>query len=279
MKRALIWIVAFILTLLIAHYQKVTGPTWPVKDKFSIANKQYEIVYIRSHYSTSDAKIKLILPDTTIHGKLFYHLYLLDKPYKSVDLIRSGDTLIATLPKLPPAGKYEYYIELYNQQGKTVYTRKDKPVIIRFKGYVPLYLLIPHILFMFLAIFLGVTAGLLALFDDLSYHKVQWWTLVSLLIGGFILGPLVQKYAFGQLWTGVPFGWDLTDNKTLIMLIGWIAAIWANRHESRRWWTVGAALLQVVVYLIPHSLHGSTLNPETGEVIQGFIVSVINLFT
>ena len=40
--------------------------------------------------------------------------------------------------------------------------------------------------------------------------------LLLLAVGGFILGPLVQNYAFGELWTGVPFGWDLTDNKTLI---------------------------------------------------------------
>jgi len=33
----------------------------------------------------------------------------------------------------------------------------------------------------------------------------------------------VQHYAFGQLWTGVPFGWDLTDNKTLLAALAWVS--------------------------------------------------------
>ena len=47
-----------------------------------------------------------------------------------------------------------------------------------------------------------------------------------------ILGPIVQYYAFGDLWTGIPFGWDLTDNKTLIALIFWILAV-VNEQKER----------------------------------------------
>ena len=27
-------------------------------------------------------------------------------------------------------------------------------------------------------------------------------------VGGFILGPIVQKNAFDAYWTGIPFGWE-----------------------------------------------------------------------
>ncbi len=278
MKRVLIWIFAFILTLVVAYYQRVTGPTYPVTDDFTIGGQKVEIVYVRSHSTSSPAEVKFIVKDPEVWGKVYQRLYPTGKPFEGTLLERHGDTLVAVINQLPPAGKMEYYIELYDKDGNVVYSRSDNPVIIRYKGDVPAYFLIPHIFFMFFAIFLGVAAGLLALFDDLSYRKVQWATLISLLIGGFIFGPIVQKYAFGQLWTGIPFGWDLTDNKTLIMLVGWLIAIWFNRNESKRWWTVFAAVLQTVVYLIPHSLFGSTLNPETGEVTQGLIMSLFNLF-
>jgi hypothetical protein len=76
-----------------------------------------------------------------------------------------------------------------------------------------------------------------------------------------ILGPLVQKYAFGALWTGFPFGYDLTDNKTLIAFLGWIAAWIAGRKgKPARGWVLGASILLLVVYLIPHSLFGSELD-------------------
>jgi len=38
------------------------------------------------------------------------------------------------------------------------------------------------------------------------------------------LGPLVQLNAFGDLWTGWPFGGDWTDNKTLFAFIFWVIA-------------------------------------------------------
>ncbi len=60
-----------------------------------------------------------------------------------------------------------------------------------------------------------------------------YWTLFLFIAGGMILGPLVQYFAFGELWTGIPFGWDLTDNKTLIALIFWILAVVMNRKKDR----------------------------------------------
>jgi cbb3-type cytochrome oxidase subunit 1 len=76
-------------------------------------------------------------------------------------------------------------------------------------------------------------------------------------IGGFILGPLVQKLSFGVFWTGFPLGLDLTDNKTLIAFIGWLAALIAGwRGKPARGWVLGASILMLVVYFIPHSLLG-----------------------
>jgi hypothetical protein len=71
----------------------------------------------------------------------------------------------------------------------------------------------------------------------------------------------MQKFAFGAFWTGFPFGADLTDNKTMVALIGWIIALIAGRKsKSPRSWYLGAAILLLVVFLIPHSLLGSELD-------------------
>jgi hypothetical protein len=76
-----------------------------------------------------------------------------------------------------------------------------------------------------------------------------------------IFGPVTQLYAFGALWTGIPYGYDLTDNKTLIALIGWILAavmVWKNSNSKR--WMVFASVLMLLVYMIPHSVLGSELD-------------------
>ncbi|PJA54942.1 MAG: hypothetical protein CO167_00990 [Candidatus Marinimicrobia bacterium CG_4_9_14_3_um_filter_48_9] len=71
----------------------------------------------------------------------------------------------------------------------------------------------------------------------------------------------MQKYAFDAYWTGVPFGWDLTDNKTLIAFLGWLFAWWKNRGEHRsRLAIIFAALLMFAIFMIPHSVLGSELD-------------------
>ena len=76
-----------------------------------------------------------------------------------------------------------------------------------------------------------------------------------------IFGPIMQKYAFGEFWTGVPFGIDLTDNKTLIAVIGWIIALIAIKKSSNpKGWIIFASVLMFIIYLIPHSVLGSELD-------------------
>ncbi len=117
-------------------------------------------------------------------------------------------------------------------------------------------------------------AGLAAAFKMESFRKFAIITLVLLLVGGFVLGPIIQFYAFGQAWTGFPLGFDLTDNKTLIALLIWLAAVIANRKHSRPKIVIAAAIVTIVVFSIPHSTKGSELNYETGKVVSGVIMRV-----
>jgi hypothetical protein len=124
-------------------------------------------------------------------------------------------------------------------------------------------------------------SALLAMVKVPSFRKYGIWTLILLSAGGMILGPVVQKFAFGELWTGVPFGWDLTDNKTLIAFLFWLLAVIMNLKKERPQYTILAAVILLLVYSIPHSLFGSELDYETGEVIQGvfliFIMKIIKI--
>jgi hypothetical protein len=68
----------------------------------------------------------------------------------------------------------------------------------------------------------------------------------------------MQWYAFGAWWTGVPFGWDLTDNKTLMAAVAWLAAAFQMRGgRQARTAIILAAVTTLVVFAIPHSAWGS----------------------
>ncbi|MEN6312054.1 MAG: hypothetical protein ABFD80_11010, partial [Acidobacteriota bacterium] len=61
-------------------------------------------------------------------------------------------------------------------------------------------------------------------------------------------------------WSGFPFGTDLTDNKTAISFLFWIAALAAGRKgKPARAAVLAASVMTLAVFLVPHSLFGSEL--------------------
>ena len=274
MKLVLYWILAIIVTFSAFIYQRKTGPTYDKKVKLTLDGELYNFELVRSHGGETDCKIELALPDNSISGMLEYKKYPTNEDWTKLNMTRQEDNLVGYLPNLPPAGKYEYKITL-EKNGETFPLNHNEPVLIRFKGDVPATILIPHIFFMFFAMFLGNLAGIMAVFKHRQYRFFTNITVVALFIGGMILGPWVQWYAFGEAWAGVPFAWDLTDNKTLVAFIFWLVAFFTNRKKERFVYVYLAAIVMLIVYSIPHSMYGSQLDPETGEIIQGFITPLL----
>lgn len=259
MKKAGIWFLAFLITAFAAFYQRVTGPTHPLRGKTILNESEISYKLARSHESGKNYEIKIFVPDEKIEGYVIYKRYKSSDPWKKLTLVRQNNILFASLPHQPPAGKLAYNVYLASLKDEISLSGKNH-VIIRFKGAVPSALLIPHVIIMFLAILFSTRAGIEALNPSGNPRKLAIFTTILLITGGLILGPIVQKFAFGAFWTGFPFGFDLTDNKTFIALIGWIAALIAGRSgKPARKWVLGASILLLAVYMIPHSLFGSEL--------------------
>lgn len=278
MKKFLLWALAFVITVGAAIYQRHTGPTYPKELTVDLNSRTYELKLVRSLALDEKSEVKLNISDTTVKARLYFKLLNSKEDYQSADFKYRAEPkkecFFAEVPQQPAAGKLQYYLEIDDSNGSHTFF-KDSPVVIRFKGGVPTFILLPHILFMFIAMLFSTLAGLMAVIKFPQYKKYGILTLILFAIGGMILGPIVQNYAFGDLWTGIPFGWDLTDNKTLIALIFWILAVVMNRKQERPIYTALAALVLLLVFSIPHSLFGSQLDYSTGQVTQGII---LNLF-
>jgi hypothetical protein len=276
MKKFILWFLAFLITISAAVYQRMTGPTYPKRINVTVNNTVHELKLLRSLSLGEKSEIRLDLNDSNIRARLFFKQYKSDSVYHSEEFIYRADAkhggFFAGVPQQPVAGKLQYYIEITDLNGTQSYL-KENPVIIRFKGDVPAFVLIPHILLMFIAMLFSTLAGLMAVIKYPLYKKYALWTLILFIAGGLVLGPVVQYFAFGNFWTGVPFGWDLTDNKTLIALIFWILAVVMNKKREKPIYTVLAALVLLLVFSIPHSLFGSELNVSTGQVTQGIILN------
>lgn len=256
----LLWILATVITLVIVVYQRMSGPTNPVRGHTSVDGTEIRFRLLRSADATGDARVMLSVPDLSVSGEMRWKRYKSHDEWMTKPLERSGDKLVAAVPVQPPAGKVMYQITLRGASGSTV-TLTREPVIIRFKGPVPSTVLIPHIFLMFFSMLIGTRAGLEALYNGSRVRRQAVVTAAMLLVGGLILGPVVQKYAFGAFWTGWPFGHDLTDNKTAVAMLFWLIAIWRDvKNGKGRTWYMVAAIMQLAVYSIPHSVLGSEID-------------------
>ena len=201
-KISTFWFLALIITLSAAYYQRITGPTYPKSYKIQSGNEIVKFKLLRSSDTGKDLDIKIPTGKKT-SGFLFFRRYNTADKWAVVEMKNRHDTLIASMPWQPAAGKLQYTVRLRLNE------------------------------------------------------KSNWQTVSPVIV------------AFGELWTGVPFGWDLTDNKILIGFIGWLVAIAANRKKERMGWFIFAAILTLIVYSIPHSLFGSELDYSSGIIKQG----------
>jgi hypothetical protein len=259
-KSSILWLIASLITVGSAVYQRVTGPTYPVDGTVNFAGQEITYEFLRSHSNNAPLRVQIIVRDERIAGRVFWKRYPTNDIWRVVPMTNTNGLLSVELPPQPPAGKIEYRVELVSGEHSLVLPENES-VILRFKDDVPLWALVPHVLFIFLAMLLSMRTGLEYYSTNRAYKSLIYLTLAFLILGGFIFGPIVQRYAFGEFWTGLPFGFDLTDNKTLIALIGWLVALMMlKRSPHPHKWIVLAAVIMLVVFLIPHSLLGSELD-------------------
>jgi hypothetical protein len=269
-KKIIFWILSVVITLFTAYYQRTTGPTYPKSFKVFIDSTEFNYSLPRSQNGYTDCAVKINLPDPMISGKIIYRRYPTSDPWDTLNFNREAETLIAWLPKQKAAGKLEYRVELFHDVQK-MEIENNETIIIRFKDNVPAFVLIPHILFIFAAMLLSTLAAFFALGNIPSYRFYTGLTLILFLLGGMIFGPIVQKFAFNEYWTGFPYGKDLTDNKALIAFIAWIIAWLGNRKKERKYLVIIAALVVLVISYIPHSARGSELDYNSGTINTGMI--------
>jgi hypothetical protein len=255
----MLWVLTIILTLATSVYQRRTGPTKPVRGSVEVADETIRYHLIRTHETGTDAAVRIKVEKPEITGIYKYRRYKSHDEWTEAPMIRDGEYLVAHIPDQPPAGKVMYDIFLEHSGVRT--QLNSDHVIIRFKGHVPAVYLVPHIIFMLFAMIFSMRTGFEAIFRRHNTYLFAWLTVIFLFIGGLVFGPIVQKFAFGDYWTGWPFGTDLTDNKTAVAMIFWLIALYkVYKNRQERVWVIIASVLLLLVYMIPHSMMGSEID-------------------
>lgn len=274
----LLWLLSAALAIATFFHQNRTGPTYPLRGTVQTEQGPATFTFLRSEEIGTGLQIMLREPvPPGLSGTVKWRRYKSPDAWTQTPMTqatfrftRRGETeqvrgLGVVLPSLAErAGKYEYFVLLDGGGGPRSVTG-EKPVFARYKAPVPRWVLVPHILVIFLSLSLALRTGLQALAGR-PLNLLLWATIASLLLGAFVLGPIVQWYAFGVWWSGVPFGFDWTDNKVLVELAAWlVAAALMGQPRRARIAVLGATLVTLAIYLIPHSIFGSEYDYTQGK--------------
>ena len=258
MKRSvLFWILAVVVTLISLVYQRLTGPSYPVSGKVQLNGRTIAFRLDRSHPGPTGAPVEVRTESESITGIVSWKRYKTDDPWAELPMTYSNGVLKAELPHQPVAGKLMYQVELRDGEQHASLTG-SQPIILRFRGETPIWIIVPHVFAMFCAFLFSARAGLEFFSKEPKFKSFMYATLGFLALGGFVLGPLMQYYSFNLWWTGWPLGTDLTDNKTAIAFLCWVvAAVAYSRVKNPKRWALAASAIMIAVYLIPHSVLGS----------------------
>ncbi len=254
------WTIAIVITILSALWQRWSGPTYPLRGSADLGGEAIAYRLERTNSVTGRMPVMVKTVDSSITGTVEWRRFPTGDPWETLPMTRGVGRLETAIPPepvplMPMAGKLEYRVVLSKGDAKAAFPAK--PAVARFKGDVPPWVLIPHVAAMFFGMLFSTRAAMAALFGG-DTRLWGYWTVALLVVGGFVLGPIVQKLAFGEYWTGIPWGYDLTDNKTLIAGVAWIlAAIQLRGGRQARVAVVIATVVTMVVFAIPHSVWGS----------------------
>ena len=208
-----------------------------------------------------------------------------DGEYQSVKMSKKpGEENIftASIPVHPKGVKAWYFLEAVSlrEEGEVRVTLPEessdqvKPIRLKYEGEVPAYIIIPHVLSIFGAIFFAT----LTLFSAIDLRKGRAilrksvklcaLTFLLLFLGFFPLGWAMNYFAFGVLWEAFPFGSDVTDNKSQIMFLFWLLTLLTvkgtlrGKGESKNLVTdrgysnlvIVSFIATMLILAIPHSL-------------------------
>jgi hypothetical protein len=215
--------------------------------------------------------------------KLFYKIE--KGEFQSVDMTPQegeSDVFVASIPHHKKGTKVWYYIETQKQIDDTKLTvslpdRKSTnfdPILLKFEGVVPPFIIFSHVFSNFAAFFFSVLAVWKAI--DLKKGRTtlkksvvfSLLTFVFLFLGFFVIGCALNYFAFGVLWEAFPFGSDVTDSKSQILLLFWLGTLFLvkgtifgknpskNLVSEKTYSTmvIISFAVTVIMFLIPHSI-------------------------
>ncbi len=209
-------------------------------------------------------------------ARLFLYYVAGTQPREVVEMkLLEPGRYFTSIPSQERGTLVEYYIEA--RAGSDLVVRvpaqdRSPGFSFYYKGTANRGVLLSHVILMFVSLAILLLAGYLALRAirnrKLVLHipRLAFLGAVVFFVSSFPLGMIVAYQTYGKPWTGFPVGTDITDNKSLAIVLYWAAATFLYRGSvfkkdpttdllSMRtlpFVYLAGVILTIVLFLIPH---------------------------
>jgi hypothetical protein len=221
---------------------------------------------------TADVEVS---PDVT-DVRLFLYYSRDAEPHEVVQMkVLDAGAYFAAIPAQSRGTLIEYYVEARAGADLVVRVPGEKTgpgFSFYYKGTPNRILLIFHIVLMFVSIAIFLSSGYLAVKAirdrkiTMRIPRLAFLGSVVFFVSSFPLGMIVAHQTYGKPWTGFPLGTDLTDNKSLAIVLYWAAAAFLYRGSVFRrdpstdvlsmralpYVYIAGVIITAVLFLIPH---------------------------
>ena len=224
--------------------------------------------------ATVEAEVDVSEDITDTRLFVYYTAGTHPKEVIEMNLLETG-RYFTSIPLQKRGTLVEYYIEA--RAGTDLVVRVPRPdkspgFSFYYKGEANRGVLLAHVILMFVSMAILLLAGYLALraIKDrklvLHIPRLAFLGAAVFFVSSFPLGMIVAYQTYGTPWTGFPVGTDLTDNKSLAIVLYWAAATFLYRGSVFRkdpttdllsmrtlpYVYLAGVLLTIALFLIPH---------------------------
>ena len=176
----------------------------------------------------------------------------------SMDYCPAGELWAVTLPPLERGWSYRY--AFLSSGSEQLRIPSSGELRARYEGDAPGILIVLHVLptlvaALFLLVAFHASLGELLGVRGAGSHRPWVWLAVLLFaVGAIVVGAVVAGIALGIPWGGWPFGRDVTDTKSELIVLYWAAllAITVRTPRASAIGTVVGVVGTLVLYLLPH---------------------------
>jgi len=224
--------------------------------------------------TTIEAEITGGPPGSQVTAFIFYRTDA--RPFQVSDMSALDKTrYFGAIPPQSRGDVLQYYIEARTASdivARVPAKERAEGFTVKVKGKPNTYLLLTHVIIIFIALFFFLFAGYLSVRalqhrrSLLYIPRVAFLGTAIFFVASIPLGMAVAYQTYGVPWTGFPVGDDLTDNKSLVILIYWIVcavlyrgSLWRKdpSHDLLPMITLpyvhlAGSILAAVLFALPH---------------------------